>query len=131
MCVSITQVRGARQKEDFGNELPEIGRQVKLWRNQIGVSQSELEQQAGLSHNAISRIETNAHSPRLETLEKISVALNISLEELQYGLPKKSNVGDLSEELHEIMDRVALLPTSKRRKAIETFEKILDLNDTE
>ena len=84
-----------------------------------------------MSHNAISRIETNAHSPRLETLEKISVALNISLEELQYGLPKKSNVGDLSKELNEIMDRVALLPTSKRRKAIETFEKILDLNDTE
>src|SRR5690606_39170219 len=64
-----------------------LSKQVLEWRRSLGWTQGDLERKAGLAHNAISRIEQEEVSPRLETVEKIAAAMSISVEQLQYKAP--------------------------------------------
>ncbi len=48
-------------------------------RTQLGWSQAELAQRAGLKQPAIARIEQNGVIPRLDTLEKILKALGLEI----------------------------------------------------
>lgn len=54
-----------------------ISKKIKLERTKKGLSQEKLALEAGLSRNAIWKIETNRVSPTLDTLEKIAKALEI------------------------------------------------------
>lgn len=55
---------------------------IRLERQKLGLSQEEFAQKAGLSRNAIWKIETGKVSPTLETLEKIAFALEMNLKNL-------------------------------------------------
>jgi len=62
---------------------------IKKLRKKFGWSQQKLAQKAGLSYNAITKIEQgSAKNPRMETLIKIAGAFNISIDEL---IGKKNN----------------------------------------
>lgn len=50
---------------------------IKFERQKQGLSQEEFALKAGLSRNAIWKIESGRVSPTLDTLEKIARALNI------------------------------------------------------
>lgn len=118
---------GIRDKGDQG--LPSLARQVRLWRAAQGLTQSRLETEAGLSHNTISRIECGAVSPRLETLERISKALGISVEQLQFqqpGLKRKENQeNDTGEgDVDQIARELEKLPEPQRKMLTRS---ILDL----
>jgi len=116
-----------RKKPDQG--LPSLAGQVRLWRVAQGLTQSRLETEAGLSHNTISRIECGAVSPRLETLERISKALGISVEQLQFqqpGLKRKENQKNATGEgeIDQIARELEKLPGHQREKMTRS---ILDL----
>lgn len=100
--------------------------QVRQWRTYRGLTQTELEQRARLSHNAISRIETGAVSPRLETVERIAGALELDVEELQFRAPAAHPTDDHSEALTVLMERLGELPESRRRAVLQAFHLLLD-----
>jgi len=108
---------------DTRGDLPD---QVRQWRNFRGLTQTELEQRAGLSHNAISRIETGTVSPRLETVERIASALHLDVEELQFRAPPKDGQNDQSEAMAVLMERLAGLSESQRRAVVRAFHLLLD-----
>ena len=77
----------SENQKPFGGSLPILGDQIRQWRLARKVTQSELEQKAGLSHNAVSRIECGNVSPRIDTIEHIAQALEVSVEQLQFQSP--------------------------------------------
>lgn len=68
------------------NIVSQFGSRVKFLRKQLGISQLELSLRAGVSKNYICDLEKGRRNPSLETMERISLGLNISLEELMKGL---------------------------------------------
>ncbi len=59
-----------------------ICRKIRLERQKLGLSQEEFADKAGLSRNAIWKIESGKVSPTLETLEKIASGLEMELVDL-------------------------------------------------
>ena len=55
---------------------------IKLERQKRGLSQEDFAEKAGLSRNAIWKIETGQVSPTLETLEKIAAGLEMEFLDL-------------------------------------------------
>ncbi|MEK9785203.1 MAG: XRE family transcriptional regulator [Gammaproteobacteria bacterium] len=63
---------------DRGNRLEDaIGRQVHIYRTQLGVTIANLARQAGLSPGMLSKIENGQTSPSLTTLQALAGALNV------------------------------------------------------
>lgn len=52
---------------------------IKAERLKLGLSQKQLAEKAGLSHNTIYKLETNKVATNLETYEKVCKALGIKL----------------------------------------------------
>jgi len=59
-----------------------LGRRIRELREAAGLAQDELANLAGLSRVAVGAIERGAMAPKIDTLEKLSAALDISLPEL-------------------------------------------------
>ena len=55
---------------------------IKEKRMKLGLSQKQLADKAGLSHNTVYNLETNRVSTNLETYEKICKVLGIKLSSL-------------------------------------------------
>ena len=68
--------------EDYSMISKKISLKVKFERLKKDLSQEELALNAGLSRNAIWKIETGRVSPTIETLEKIANALEIDFNTL-------------------------------------------------
>lgn len=60
-----------------------IGKNIKKLRQAKGLSQDRLSKAADVSYNSIIKLETGGiTNPTIETLQKISKALDVSVEEL-------------------------------------------------
>ena len=60
----------------------DIAKNIRLMRGQAGLTQTELGEKIGMAQGQIQKIETGAQSLKLETLQKIAVALCTDLSEL-------------------------------------------------
>jgi transcriptional regulator with XRE-family HTH domain len=112
---------------NFADLAVDLAGQIRRWRIHRTLTQAELESRAGLAHNAISRIEKGAVTPRLNTLEKIAHALEVNIEELQFRVPKE--VRDPSPDFvvaTSLLDRLEGLPPVKRQKVVAAFIELLD-----
>lgn len=59
-----------------------LGRQVKYYREQRGLSQQQLAEKTGISTLHIGYIEQGRRHPQVKTLEKIANALGIAVRDL-------------------------------------------------
>ena len=60
-----------------------IAGNIKKYRNKLGVSQDRLSKLADVTYNTIIKIESGANTnPTIETLAKISKALNVGVDDL-------------------------------------------------
>ncbi len=72
-----------RPKKPYKSTRRANGPMLKYLREEANLSQTELHEISGVSHTQISRIETGESiSPRKGTLEALSKALNVELEQL-------------------------------------------------
>lgn len=115
-------------KKNRTEPTPGISEQLRSWRVHKGLRQGELEERAGLSHNAVSRIENGKVSPKLETVERLAVSLGIGIEQLQFKIPPKgSNSHVLDADVQNLVKRLENITLNQRRGLIKTFSEILDL----
>ena len=64
-------------------ELPTIAKNIKKYRDKLGVSQDKLSKLAGVTLHTLTKIETGTTpDPRIETLIKIAKGLNVSVDNL-------------------------------------------------
>lgn len=64
-------------------ELPTIAKNIKKYRNKLGVSQDKLSKLAGVTLHTLTKIEIGATpDPRIETLKRIANALNVGVDDL-------------------------------------------------
>lgn len=60
-----------------------IGKNIKKYRNKIGISQDALSKKANLAFHTIAKIEAGATpNPTIDTVKKIADALGVSLDVL-------------------------------------------------
>ena len=60
-----------------------IGRNIKKYREKIGISQDKLSKLAGITLHTITKIESGVTpDPRIETVKKIADALGVSVDDL-------------------------------------------------
>jgi transcriptional regulator with XRE-family HTH domain len=87
-----------------------LGAQVKALRRQRELTQDELAERSGLSVDAIRRIERGAFSASLNTLQKLSRGLNVSLTTLFQTLQhERADVDQVCELLGTLRpDQVTL-----------------------
>jgi len=56
---------------------------VKAWRTYLGITQSEIAKKAGISQAALSQMEKADNPLRMATLEKLAIAMGLSIEQLK------------------------------------------------
>lgn len=66
-------------------DFDKIGHRIGLYRRRMKISQEKLAELTGLSVGYISHIETGAKKASLETLVKVSSALNVTVDKLLLG----------------------------------------------
>ena len=64
-------------------ELPTIAKNIKKYRQKLGISQDKLSRLADIAYNVIIKIESGATpNPTIETMAKIARGLGVSMENL-------------------------------------------------
>lgn len=105
---------------------PELGQRIRYWRTRAGLTQAQVEDRVGMSHNALSRIERgDVTNPYFETLERIAGALGMNIDELQLR-PIPSNRIPEENSIDELIARVKNLPMKRRRAIIDALLQLLD-----
>ena len=67
----------------MNKDLPTIARNMKKYRDKLGISQDKLSKMADVTLHTITKIESGATpDPRIETLRKIAAALGIKVDDL-------------------------------------------------
>lgn len=67
----------------MAKDLPTIARNMKKYRDKLGISQDKLSKMAEVTLHTITKIESGATpDPRIETLRKIAEALEIKVDDL-------------------------------------------------
>lgn len=85
------------------NAAEALAKGLKTLRKRHGLSQAQLAEGAGLHAQYISQVERRARQPTLDTIDKISVALNVTAAELlaigETGQRKAAKLSDRIEAL--------------------------------
>lgn len=64
---------------------PDIGRRIALRRNQLGLTQAEAAEMAGLTQQFFASVETGRKNMRADSIVKVARALNVSTDYLLTG----------------------------------------------
>ena len=77
-----------------------IEKNIKKFREQKNISQSELAEKLNVTRQAVSNWETGKTQPDIDTLHKIADMLEISIDELIYGNKRTNHV--VHNHIHNI-----------------------------
>lgn len=102
-------------KTSFGTYLSDI-------RRKKSISQRKLAELAGVTNSTISRLEADLVKPDLQTLEKISKALNVD----KTLLLTKCGYSEIPEEFVIIARKTGKLSKEKREEAYKIFNETID-----
>lgn len=69
-----------------------INESIKTFRENKNMTQAELAEKLYVTRQAVSNWETGKSEPDIDTLNKIAVALDVSIEELIYGFKRETTV---------------------------------------
>jgi transcriptional regulator with XRE-family HTH domain len=67
----------------MSNEMSTIAKNIKKYRDKLGISQDKLSKLASVTLHTLTKIESGATpDPRIETLKKIAKGLGVSVDDL-------------------------------------------------
>ncbi|MDD4125008.1 MAG: helix-turn-helix transcriptional regulator [Eubacteriales bacterium] len=69
-----------------------VGKNIKKFREMKKVTQEEMAQALFITRQAVSNWENGKTEPDIDTLQKIADFLNVTMEELIYGVKKKTDI---------------------------------------
>ena len=95
-----------------------IGQRIKNCRKKNGFTQEAFSELIGISTEHLSRIETGNYRPSLSLIEKISVILEVSEEELMFGSTREV------ETSAKLANKIMCLSPQKQ-KALEAIINLI------
>ena len=111
-----------------------LGERIKSARRECGMTQKDLADKTGMTYQQISQYERNERQPKVETLIRISNALNKSLESfVNYeemfaaNAIQKSHVvvpTEMLDDILDIMDVFVSVKKKARRRVVEYANEI-------
>lgn len=121
-----------------------IGQRVRALREARGLPQSEIERRTGLLRCYVSRVENGHTIPSIETLEKLSRALEVPLYQLFYDadnpppttdLDGRKTADDIAAEaspeqarfLHRMASLLGRLNETDRRLLLNVAQRMADI----
>ena len=97
-----------------------FAKNLKKYREALGLTQETLAEMVGSEAQHISRLERAVNSPKLDTLVKISKALNVSVDSL-LGLKEKKTRSIYADRLSRILESA----TEHQKKTICNVAKVI------
>lgn len=99
-----------------------VGLAVKAHRLRLSLTQAQLAERVGISEQGLSKVERGQSSATLQTLESISVALEVPIREL---FPASSDAVVKDEAAKRILAQLAGLSTDELRRVEEVIAAVL------
>lgn len=100
-----------------------IGTRIRAMRNAKGLTQQKLADIAGLDYRYIGALERGERNFSIDTLEKVLVALDVSLTELTYADDKFNNK-DVSEH-REVTDEFIMIVNTLTQNQIHILRRMI------
>ena len=97
-----------------------IGQRIRIIRKEKNLSQENLSEKAGVGIDYISNLETKGSNIKIDTLEKIITALNITPSELF-----ESRITPKNPHLELLADQLAQLPQTSQEQLLEAFQLLI------
>lgn len=97
-----------------------IGQRIRTIRKEKNLSQQNLSEKAGVGIDYISNLETKGSNIKIDTLEKIITALNITPSELF-----ESRITSKNPHLELLADQLTQLPQTSQEQLIEAFQLLI------
>ena len=82
--------------------LKEMGKRISMRRKQLGLTQEELAEKAGLTSQTISTAETGSKALRPANIVKLCSALEISADYLLFGETSAMDYGIMSQKVSQL-----------------------------
>ncbi|MEF3304161.1 helix-turn-helix domain-containing protein [Paenibacillus sp. GYB003] len=99
-----------------------IGKRLKKYREALGLSTTELASLSDVGQSTISSIENDNQSPRVETLERLCVPLNISIVDLLID----TEYGDLPPKILRMLHSIKQLTSEEQEYLSHFLELVLE-----
>ena len=131
MCSMVLLLHmSSRTQDNPENALPPVAQNIRQWREHLRLKQADVERAAGLSHNALSRIETGSVSPRQETVQRIAQALGLDEGELLFRRPPEAVAETRGRyEVADLAERLQSLDEERLLSVLQAFNTLLDQMD--
>ena len=100
-----------------------IGLRIRSYRTQLGYSQERLAEISGCHPTYIGQIERGEKNPTLESVEKIAIALNLSLSKLFENLGS-----DTSDERNIPLECYEFLLSKSKAEQQQIYKILLELD---
>jgi len=116
-----------------------LGQRLKFFREQLGLTQVQLAEKAGISSKAIGRYEQGSRTPPVDIAQNIATALGISVNELLYpeairenpdGIKVKIPVDIFNLDLDELQAKLDAR-SAKLEVVIKHFDKLNEAGQQE
>jgi transcriptional regulator with XRE-family HTH domain len=96
-----------------------VGQQIRIWRIQSNVTQSDLAKSIGVSFQQVQKYENGKNRVSASTLYLMARSLNTPVSRFFEGLPELDD-GSHSGFVNEIDERIAYVSTAEGRRLIES-----------
>ena len=109
----------------------EIGERFALVRKEIGLSQKDIAEKAGLNRVNINRMEMGRYNPSFNTIIHILQTYNISIDWLLTGkgqmflIDEEHTVNKLQDYHYQFLEKLVSMPEEKQKRLINAFNEIL------
>lgn len=101
-----------------------LGKRIRDIRKKNDLSQEQFAELIGIDPNSVSRIECGVHYPSLDTLEKISTALEVEMRDLFIFNKKES-----AEEMRAFLVQTATeVGVDKLREVVRVVRRVVKTN---
>jgi transcriptional regulator with XRE-family HTH domain len=102
-----------------------LGERIAAARQDVGITQQDLAQKAGVTQRVIAYWEREAVSLRADQINALATALNLTADELLGVTPPKPRRQPAKGKLHQVFESAAKLPRRQQQKIAEVVEALV------
>ncbi|HJC43384.1 MAG TPA: helix-turn-helix domain-containing protein [Candidatus Mediterraneibacter gallistercoris] len=100
-----------------------VGGNIRKARKVLGITQKELGEKLGISQAAIGQLENDRSNPKMETLRKISKALDVSISEL-INVEEGTDINIVDPDIEQLREEYSALRFSLNKEDLQIMIKI-------